>query len=133
MSFELVVGKEVWFDDALANRPRPRAVEITKVGHKWVTAGKGWAELRFDKETLQVDGGRYSSSPGKIWPDEESWRVEVQRWRLWSTVRATMPFFGPPPGVSAVDVVRAAVLMGLVKGDGTLEDATAKLEELAKR
>ena len=60
---DIIYAEPTWYGNAGRRDSRIRKFEITKVGRKWLTV-KGsneWETHRFDKRTLEHDGGNYSS------------------------------------------------------------------------
>lgn len=102
------VGDKLWFV------PRSRYSEaawvtITKVGRKWISAGGN----RFDKTTLEADGGNYSS-PGQGYRSQEEWAETVYLRKAWSAVSAYLRnAYGPPDGMSIDRLASIAAILGV--------------------
>lgn len=54
---------------------RDGGAEITKIGRQWATVCIAYCNARVDLETLEVDGGNYSS-PGRCYLSREAWELE---------------------------------------------------------
>ncbi len=106
------VGKALWF--VFSYRPRKdeppaergREVIIARVGRKWITTTSG---LRIDKQTLQADGGNFSS-PGRAYVSREAYRQEVQVELAWDALMRAIRW-AIPEGVRLEDIHRAAELL----------------------
>lgn len=116
MSNEFKVGDVVWFvdNDRRQRRNGPEAVTVSKAGRKWVEYHDG--RRRFDRETLLVDGGKYSS-PGRIWRSVAEYEAHSDLQNAWSRFRtAASSAYGPAPeGVTKEDIDQAMRLLKLEK------------------
>lgn len=96
--FMAAVGLEQPFkvDDQVYYVPRdqrwdqPRYKFISKVGRKWIYCGD---RFRFDKETLQVDGGQYSS-PGRVYRQLSDYEAVLRRNRKYQAIAKTFDHYG---------------------------------------
>lgn len=79
MKFE--IGQQLYFvPNPFANDKQKRLLTIEKVGNRWLTLSNGY---RADKDTLEADGGNYSS-PGRCWLSQQEYdaAVAVSEFRL---------------------------------------------------
>lgn len=67
---------------------------ITKVGRKWAEIKEPSRvdrdyHMRFDMQTLRIDGGSFSE-PGRVYLSREVWEEEQERMNLRRQIRAAM-------------------------------------------
>jgi hypothetical protein len=67
------------YENHRGERGAPKPVKVTKVGRKWVHISGENYEARFDRESLQLDGGQYSSSGRVFFSMEELRESEESR------------------------------------------------------
>lgn len=111
MTFEL--GQTIWihfYQRSLGVALSPHTV--TKIGRKWVTLGNGFREnaYRFDVDTLELDGGDYTS-PGKVYLSEEAYHQETALMGAWKVFQDRIRFFGyqtTPKGLTLADIEAAS-------------------------
>ncbi len=112
------MGWEVGCDVYLVERgwqgtPKERPARIIAVGRKWVTIqpegtdGK-WAQERFDCETLQLDGGGFSSR-GRVYASKSEYMEATERQKEWSTLYRSLS--GHVPAHLTLEDVRAIAAM----------------------
>jgi hypothetical protein len=86
ISNKFAVGQVLYYIKYAHNRnsvPEGFPITITKVGNRWLSTDNHW--IRIDKNTLQADGGKYSS-PGKAWLSEEEYITHYTRNKLWMEI-----------------------------------------------
>lgn len=85
------IGQKLFRDENL-NFQRGEAcqswVTIEKVGRKWLTVDYG---ERVNIETLEVDGGQYSS-PGQCYLTKKEYDEKVVKDKIWEGVRRKCPY-----------------------------------------
>lgn len=92
---ELKVGQTVIFCPA-DSRNSPAEVTVTAIGRRWVSiADMGYGNARFDKGTLEVDGGEYSS-PGRIFLSRDDFNAERERAELLKELRRLASEYSNP-------------------------------------
>jgi hypothetical protein len=94
------VGQKLWY---VPNRrySQPEWVTIEKVGRKWLSVGR---RLRLDAETLQADGGGYSS-PGRAYLTQEEHSTAVRIAAKWSEFTTFVSRrWHPPKHLSEADI-----------------------------
>lgn len=96
--------------------PRKKWASVTKVGRRWIEFLKdGFLSRnktdRFDAETLQVDGGAYSS-PGKVWLSECEYDHQTELAKAWSDLVRRLSHT-PPPSMTMEALNRFASDCGL--------------------
>lgn len=106
----ITVGQTLWYVPEYRNGYRPHEVEVVSVGRKWIGVSDGH---RIDKDTLEADGGKYSS-PGRCYLSREEWeRIQGIR-DAWSQLRRDVNrHYTAPGGVSAEAIKQARALLGL--------------------
>ena len=67
---------------------------ITKIGRKWITAGDGWSAIKFNAETMYLDGGHYTS-PGRVYIDEAAYIDSKAVQKAWQDFRSRLPYQAP--------------------------------------
>lgn len=72
------VGQKLWYVGAYGN---PHFVDVTKVGRKWIEAGR----QRFHIDTLRGD---YDRSHGQAYRTREEWEEIRRRDSAWDKLRA---------------------------------------------
>lgn len=108
MSNTFEIGQTVFYtDNDRKGRIYPSKVE--SIGRKWVNLEKHAG--RFDKETMLLDGGQYSS-PGKVYLSEEVYRNELAVEDLWKKFREAYTYRAPE-GVTVDNIREAARLLKL--------------------
>ncbi|MCP3680295.1 MAG: hypothetical protein GY782_08620 [Gammaproteobacteria bacterium] len=110
MSFK--VGQKLYFVPFNIRRDgEPRAVTITKVGRKWVCLNHPtWKPYRFDKDTMQVDGGDWSS-PAKCYLNKEAYESEKKLNNAWAELQDLILHSRPSKGVTLEDINKAKELL----------------------
>ena len=106
---KLEVGQKLWYVPS-ENNGRSREIIIESVGRKWVKArfiGK------IDINTLQVDGGKYSS-PGKCYLSKEEYESYVNLCSAWRDLVTDLPLYSLPKGMTQekIDAIRELVFGG---------------------
>lgn len=71
--------------------PGHEIVEVLSTGRKW---GKFRSRYRFDLETLEIDGGEYSS-PGRCYLTMKEYEDEFNRNKEWEKIRLRTGFKCP--------------------------------------
>ena len=106
-----VVGQVVWVERN--RKPAGEEATVTKVGRKWADVSGGHGR-RFDIETWDLDGGRYSS-PGNVYPCRDAREKEISRIRAWRNLSDAIDRYryGAPPNVTIEAIQQAAELLGL--------------------
>ena len=108
-----VVGQVVWVEIERDRKPAGEEATVTKVGRKWADVSGGHGR-RFDIETWDLDGGRYSS-PGNVYPcrdDREKELAIIAAWRSFANA-AERYRYTAPPNVTIGAIQQAAELLGL--------------------
>lgn len=83
---EFKVGQTVIFCPA-NSRKCPAEVTVTAIGRRWVSlAEMGYGNARFDKVSMEVDGGEYSS-PGRIFLSWDDFNAERERGELFNQLK----------------------------------------------
>lgn len=106
------VGQELFYVPN-ANRggsKLPANHVVKKIGRKWVTAGlpdSEWANERFTPETMQADGGNYSS-PGSYYLSDNIYRENLADDAAWAELSEFMRYRSRPSGLKAASI-RAAL------------------------
>ncbi|MBI1620053.1 beta barrel domain-containing protein [Aquamicrobium zhengzhouense] len=79
---------------------------ITKIGRRWITFrhSAGWAENRFDADTMRIDGGQYGS-PGRVYPSMAEYEETLERNKLWADLRGRIGY--QPPDHLTLDRIKA--------------------------
>ena len=80
---------------------------------KWADVSGGHGR-RFDIETWDLDGGRYSS-PGNVYPCRDAREKEISRIRAWRNLSDAIDRYrySAPPNVTIEAIQQAAELLGL--------------------
>lgn len=105
-----------WRNDVHARNgaKEPKEFVVCKVGRKWATCAEPGCTrdaMRFNVETLAVDGGAYSS-PGKVWLSLDAWRADRDARLAWAALRVKLDrTYSPPVGAEYVRI--AARILGL--------------------
>lgn len=108
---KLKVGQTLLFESSSSANKRVRdKVVVTAVGRKWANI-EGAHTGRVNVETMEVDGGSYSS-PGECFASKEEWLEKTGRRIVWDALKSAMRNV-PPAGVSYAQVLDAAKLLGL--------------------
>lgn len=100
-----------------------RWATVTKIGRKWADlqfegrASRHRAD-RFDMETMELDGGDFTS-PGRVYRSKEEWRWEARDERLWKEFHdAIRHLYKKPANVNDVAIFKAAEALGIrLKGE----------------
>jgi len=108
-----VVGQVVWVEIERNRKPAGEEATVTKVGRKWADVSGGHGR-RFDIETWDLDGGRYSS-PGNVYPCRDAREKEISRIRAWRNLSDAIDRYrySAPPNVTIETIQQAAELLGL--------------------
>jgi hypothetical protein len=85
---------------------------IRSVGRKWAVIDSPRSR-RVDLETLEIDGGGYSS-PGRCYLSPEHYEREMQRLALWKQLREYVNTFNPPPSMT---LERLEGILGALRGE----------------
>lgn len=108
MSHAFQEGQVLVFDPS-DRRREPREITIGKVGRKWIQiASDGWADGRFDKETLVIDGRGYAS-PGRVWLSWDAYHGEKRRIELHTRLRRMLDDYSNPYTTTQVSAALAAL------------------------
>ena len=109
---KLTVGQELLYVPAY-HRKKPRMVKVIKVGRRWATLDN---RSRIDMQTLEADGGDYSS-PGRCYNSPEEYEEHLRLYSLYGRLKDGLGWI-PRVGVTSDDVLQAAKLLrvGLSKG-----------------
>ena len=105
MSKTLEVGQELWYVPSDTRR-EAKAVIVTKVGRKWATLDN---HNRVDMETMDVDGGNYSS-PGTCYLDRKAYEEQCRANKLFMEFYRKLGYC-VKRGVTAEDILQAAKLL----------------------
>lgn len=90
---------------------KPREVIVERVGRKWANLAHN--EGRVDIHTLELDGGRYSSS-GRCFGTWEEYQEKMAVDKAWNDLRrAITDFRQRDPDVTAADIEEAMRLLRL--------------------
>jgi hypothetical protein len=81
---------------------------IQKIGRKWVELSDG---KRFDKETMLLDGGAYSS-PGKVYLAQQDFHDEQAFNSTFEAFRRAVQHQLAPSGLTLAKVRQAAEILG---------------------
>lgn len=105
---KIVEGQKLWYVPT-DGRDKPHEITVGKVGRRWAETGY---RLRIDVETLEADGGKYSS-PGRCWITREAWQAEQSRQAAWSDLKEKMNrSWSAPDGVSIDAIHKARAFLG---------------------
>jgi len=92
---EFTIGQKLWYvpHDKRAKETGEREVTVLKVGRKWITTEEkhqwGVSEQRFDRTTLNLDCGGYSSR-GRAYLSQEAWHLQRDRDDAWAALKSAM-------------------------------------------
>ncbi|MFS0736909.1 hypothetical protein ABC347_07655 [Sphingomonas sp. 1P06PA] len=101
MGEKLTVGQKLWFVPFQPRHMSPSEITIRKIGRKWVYADR----MRINPETLEVDGGGYTS-PGSCWLSEADWQANTMRSEAWDRLRQMIRGqWRAPDNLSADDIL----------------------------
>lgn len=101
------VGQQLYF--VPAHKPsHARLIEIEKVGRKWLTAGR----FKIDRETLEVDGGFYSS-PGRCWLSQGDYEAAYRLALAWEQFKLHLQNIPRPTGLTLDKIREARRVLGL--------------------
>lgn len=103
--------------------PRCDWVVVVRVGRKWAEIVRedlvkrfpdraDWRTDRFEIETMNLDGGRFTS-PGRVYRTEEEYRDRLLRDRLWTDFRRQVVHIYTPRDLTAINILKAADALGL--------------------
>ena len=81
-------------------------MEVSKVGRKWVYFDNGYS--RFDKDTMQIDGGNYTS-PGRVFVNKRHYDLKKEANELWVEVRKKVDLLWGTPSIETVDEIEQAI------------------------
>lgn len=76
-----------------------------------LTVGRRWAEtarLRFDKDTLLIDGRGYSS-PGQVWLSLESWQADKAAKDNWQKLKELVERAWAPPAHLTAEKIQGII------------------------
>jgi hypothetical protein len=107
---DFTIGQKVWFvrsENYSRAERKPVEYTITKIGNKWVTLGNNF--YKFNIETMDVDGGQYSS-PGKIYLNPEDFYTELRIKKLWNSIGERM-YRNTPTDITEQNILEAAKLL----------------------
>lgn len=103
------VGDKLWFEGRQRYH-QSEYVTVVKVGRKWLMLSN---RRRAHRDTLEVDGGDYSS-PGKCWPSKEACEAESRLRSLWASFhRPLSGWCWMPDGMTEERIREAAKLLGV--------------------
>lgn len=54
---------------------------VEKIGRKWISVKRDWAEYKFDFDGVEGDQIGWKS---RLWPDRATYETDLERRRLWS-------------------------------------------------
>ncbi len=86
---------------------RDGGAEITKIGRQWATVCIAYCNARVDLETLEVDGGNYSS-PGRCYLSREAWEEEKLLRAAWREFQRDVERANAEGGLITVENISAA-------------------------
>lgn len=113
MGNKVEVGQELVFvrnQNSHNGKVVPQVVRVDKVGHKWIHISSGH---RVFTESLQVDGGAYSS-PGSCYLSLEEYQNKRNHSIAWHALRrAVSNEHLAPAGVSTDQILQAMQILGL--------------------
>lgn len=103
------VGMKVWSVITLNRRNGPdiSEQEITKIGRKWIYIGR----LKFDADSLWIDGGKYAN-PGRVYTSLEEYEEQTELAKTFSELRQAIGYT-PERGVTVSDLKEVSRLLRL--------------------
>lgn len=60
---------------------------VEKIGRKWISVKRGWAEFKFDFDGIESDGPGHRA---RLWPDRAAYEADHERRRLWAEFQQTV-------------------------------------------
>lgn len=106
----LVAGQELYFVPGIRRTAAPYTVTVKSVGRKWAKL-EGYLG-RISLETLEVDGGDYSS-PGKCWVSAALYEKTAARRKAWDALRAHIrEAYSPPENITTRQIDEVLRLLG---------------------
>lgn len=106
---KLEVGQKLWYVPS-DSRQNQTEVTIQSIGRKWA---KVCYVGRIDINTLEVDGGKFSS-PGKCYISQEEYDNYVLIRSAWAELARKIPMYSLPEGMTQekIDLIRKLVFGG---------------------
>ena len=104
------VGMNVYVAYHDQRRGKPFHATITKIGRKWITLDRG--DYRFDAETMQLDGGKYSS-PGAVYASEDEYMQQTAIAKAWSDFKQKLSYSKAPMGITVCRIGEIAREFGI--------------------
>lgn len=93
-----------------------RLLTVEKVGNRWLTLSN---DYRVDKDTLEVDGGSYSS-PGRCWLSQQEYEDAVAVRTAWNSLGEQMRVF-QPAGLTLEKIEEARRVLGMGINSGEMK------------
>lgn len=105
----LAVGQKLWFHSRVSVRYRSsHEVTISKIGSRWATIDND----RISLETLEMDGGGYSS-PGQCWISKEACDLAQETSAAWDRLRQSIDrTYSHPTSVTLEDIQQVRKQLG---------------------
>lgn len=107
----LTVGQTLWYvphQRYESGRDRGTEVTVIKVGRKWADLNRGIPRISI--QTMQADGGQYSS-PGRCYLSRDEWLAEITLNAIWRDFASRIGGQSPPDGVTEDAIRQAAELL----------------------
>lgn len=106
-------GQKLWYVPEDPRWEKTREVTVAKIGNRWAELGR--KDFRADLETLEVDGGKYSS-PGRCYLSREAWEEEKLLRAAWREFQRDVERANAEGGLITVENISAArQVLGLPK------------------
>lgn len=101
------IGQRLWYVPKWVSAyNQPKEVTVDAVGRKWVACG----QIRFDKESGSVDGGR-NSSPGRVYASREEYERIVAIQAAWSDFVKSLSAWFVPSGMTIEKIEAAKAIL----------------------
>lgn len=106
---KLEVGQKLWYVPN-SSRDNQQEVTIQSIGRKWAKAGYVG---NVDINTLEVDGGKYSS-PGKCYLSQKEYDNYVLIRSAWAELARKIPMYSLPEGMTQekIDAISKLIFGG---------------------
>lgn len=107
MTTKFFVGQKLWYvkHEYYTSEREGYEVIVLSIGRKWVSIGD---KMRFDKETMIVDGYEYSS-PGRVYMSKDEYQIGVEIEKEWNNFRRLVNSQIRPPKNASLEIIAMAV------------------------